>query len=92
MNFRNVGDHLKHVFPKLEAERSHPRRVNGRSKLRLFRFCFFVVFSIFFGRTDLRKGVSRAKFCGESDFEVHLSVAPPKLDKMSKNNVRDEKL
>ena len=28
----NVGDHLKRVFPKFEAERSHPRGVNGRSK------------------------------------------------------------
>ena len=30
----------------------------------------------FFGRTDLRKGVSRAKFHGRSDFEVRLAVAP----------------
>ena len=28
----NVGDHLKCVFPKFEAKRSHPRGVNGRSK------------------------------------------------------------
>ena len=28
----NVGDRLKRVFPKFEAERSHPRGVNGRSK------------------------------------------------------------
>ena len=33
---------------------------------------------IIFGRTDLRKGVSRAKFDAESDFEVHLAVAPQK--------------
>ena len=31
-----------------------------------------------FGRTDLRKGVSKAKFDAESDFEVHLAVAPQK--------------
>ena len=31
-----------------------------------------------FGRTDLRKGVSGAKFDAESDFEVHLAVAPQK--------------
>ena len=41
----NVGDHLKHIFPKFEAEWSHPRGVNGRSK-----FCknsiFFHVFGI----------------------------------------------
>ena len=30
----NVGNHLKRVFPKFEAERSHPRGVNGRSKFR----------------------------------------------------------
>ena len=28
----NVGDHLKRVFPKFEADRSHPRGVNDRSK------------------------------------------------------------
>ena len=31
-----------------------------------------------FGRTDLRKGVSGAKFDAESDFEVRLVVAPQK--------------
>ena len=31
-----------------------------------------------FGRTDLRKGVSGAKFDAESDFEVRLAVAPHK--------------
>ena len=31
-----------------------------------------------FGRTDLRKGISVAKFDAESDFEVRLAVAPPK--------------
>ena len=35
------------------------------------------------GRTDLRKGVSGAKFDAESDFEVRLAVAP---QKPSKNN------
>ena len=39
------------------------------------------VFSTFFGRTDLRKGVSRAKFREESDFEVRLVVAPQNLSK-----------
>ena len=28
----NVGNRLKRVFPKFEAERSHPQGVNGRSK------------------------------------------------------------
>ena len=31
-----------------------------------------------FGRTDLRIGLSKAKFGAESDFEVRLGVAPPK--------------
>ena len=35
----NVGDNLKHVFPKFEAERSHPRGVHGRSKFRIFQKC-----------------------------------------------------
>ena len=30
----NVGDHLKHVFPKFEADQTHPWGVNGRSKFR----------------------------------------------------------
>ena len=30
------------------------------------------------GRTDLRKGESGLKFDAESDFEVHLAVAPQK--------------
>ena len=31
---------------------------------------------MFFGRTDLRIGVSGAKFDAESDFEVRFAVAP----------------
>ena len=38
------------------------------------------------GRTDLRIGVSGAKFDAEADFEVRLAVAPPKLGQI------DEKL
>ena len=34
-----------------------------------------------FGHTDLRKGLSEAKFDAESDFDVHLAVAPQKLSK-----------
>ena len=30
------------------------------------------------GRTDLRKGVSEAKFDAEADFDVKKSLAPPK--------------
>ena len=36
---RNVGDHLKRISPKFEAERSHPQGVNGRSKFRIFQKC-----------------------------------------------------
>ena len=38
---------------------------------------FHLIFMIF-GRTDLRKGESGAKFDAESDFEVRLAVAPQK--------------
>ena len=31
-----------------------------------------------FGRTDLRKGVSEAKFDAEADFDVKNCLAPPK--------------
>ena len=36
-------------------------------------------FSSIFGRTDLRIGPSKAKYCEEFDFEVRLPVRPPKL-------------
>ena len=42
---------------------------------------------IIFGRTDLRKGVSRAKFDAESDFEVHLAVAPQKPCQSSEKTI-----
>ena len=38
------------------------------------------------GRTDLRKGVSGAKFDAESDFEVRLAVAPQKPSQNCKKN------
>ena len=44
---------------------------------------------IIFGRTDLRKGVSRAKFDAESDFEVQLAVAPPKSTKNDKKLISE---
>ena len=48
---------------------------------------------IIFGRTDLRKGVSRAKFDAESDFEVHLAVAPQKPCQNSEKTIcRPEKV
>ena len=42
-----------------------------------------------FGRTDLRKGVSGAKFDAESDFEVRLAVAPPKSMKNDEKPISD---
>ena len=41
------------------------------------------LFFMIWGRTDLRIGLSGAKFDAESDFEVRLAVAP---QKPSKNN------
>ena len=42
-----------------------------------------------FGRTDLRKGVSEAKFDVEADFDVKKSLTPPKSaenhEKLRKN-------
>ena len=42
-----------------------------------------------FGRTDLRKGVSEAKFDAEADFDVKKCLAPPKSaenhEKLKKN-------
>ena len=48
---------------------------------------FRIVFGPFsdrFGRTDLRRGVSGAKFDAESDFEVRFAVAPQKPHKNRK--------
>ena len=42
-------------------------------------------FSILFGRTDLRTGVSGAKFDAESDFEIRLALSLPKSINNSKN-------
>ena len=45
-----------------------------------------------FGRTDLRKGVSGAKFDGQADFEIRLALAPPKPGQKSKKlRFRSEK-
>ena len=41
---------------------------------------FDLIFMIF-GRTDLRIGVSEAKFDAEVDFEVHFTPAPYKISK-----------
>ena len=38
----------------------------------------FRIILMIFGRTDLEKGVSGAKFCEEFDGDVRLTVAPQK--------------
>ena len=43
-----------------------------------------------FGRTDLRKGVSGAKFDGQADFEVHL--AQISVENFAKNFFRRRKM
>ena len=37
-----------------------------------------IAFFMVFGRTDLRNGVSAAKFDGQADFDVKKCLAPPK--------------
>ena len=53
----------------------------------------FVTFFAFSGRTDLRKGVSEAKFDLEADGDVKKSPAPPKStenhEKPKKNRKKD---
>ena len=50
------------------------------------------MFMAIFGRTDLRKSLSRAKFDEESDFEVRLAVAPQKPRQIrEKRNFETEK-
>ena len=44
-----------------------------------------------FGRTDLRIGVSGAKFDAESDFEIRLAVAPQKPNQNGENLIIQSK-
>ena len=48
-----------------------------------------MVVAPFFSRTDLREGISGAKFDAESDFEVHLAVVPPKSIKNHEKLISD---
>ena len=41
------------------------------------------------GRTDLRKGVSEAKFDVDADFDVKKSLAPPKSAEITKNRKKN---
>ena len=52
----------------------------------------FTTFYRFFGRTDLRKSVSRAKFDAESDFEVRLAVALQKPDQNNEKLILGSKI
>ena len=51
-----------------------------------------VLFSMIFGRTELIRSVSKAKFDEEADGEVHLSLNPlkpnQKHEKLSQNNAK----
>ena len=49
----------------------------------IYGFCGVPIFMIF-GRTDLRIGVSKAKFDEQADFKVRLAVAPQKPRQKSK--------
>ena len=62
-----------------------------------------IAFFTIFGRTDLRKGVSEAKFDAEADFDVKKCLAPPKSaenhekpkkknEKFSEKNVKKSKI
>ena len=57
-------------------------RSDSRPQVRADRACrgqvsaAQTVFFMIFGRTDLRMGVSGAKFDAEVDFEVHFTPAP----------------
>ena len=44
-----------------------------------------VLFSMIFGRTELIRSVSKAKFDEEADGEVHLSLNPLKPNQNTKN-------
>ena len=44
-----------------------------------------------FGRTDLRKGVSEAKFDAEADFDVKKCLAPPKSAENRENRKNNPK-
>ena len=46
-----------------------------------------MIFSIIFGRTDLRTDVSGAKFDDEADFEVRLPPAAPKPHENCKKQI-----
>ena len=65
------------VLPTLHFYGRFPRVTASPKKVAGFATCAYRFYMIF-GRTDLRKAVSGAKFDAESDFEVRLAVAPPK--------------
>ena len=51
-----------------------------------------ITFFMIFGRADLRKGVSEAKFDGQADFDVKKPLAPPKsIENHEKPNKKLEK-
>ena len=53
----DVGDHLKYVFPKFEAERSHPRGVSSCSK-----FCKKILVGAFWASKNEMSGIVWSMF------------------------------
>ena len=51
----------------------------------LVQYDEFCIILMIWGRTDLRKGASGAKFCEEFDGEVRLTVAPQKPGQNKEN-------
>ena len=91
--FSQWFEHLQQQKQQLQQQQ-HLCQFHFNFVLFLFQFCFIFVLILlqtffrhlfefytntpFFGRTDLRKGVSQAKFDVEADFDVKKSLAPPK--------------
>ena len=67
---------------------------DGSRSLQAFIYCLVLKFYTYNYRfcmisncPDIRKGVSGAKFDAESDFEVHLAVAPQKPNQNSEKTI-----
>ena len=80
---RNLGMLLfRNVYEAIS--KSPPGRQAPRIWWKFFRELRFVMNLRFFGRTDLRISLSRAKFDVEADFDVRSAVAPPKPGQIGK--------
>ena len=68
---KEIMRHEKSFLSKLRRKR---RTTSQKSRKAPGTSHFFAIS----GRTDLRKGVSEAKFDGQADFDVQKIPAPPK--------------